>query len=119
MLYAKTPSLYSSKYSFLDDIVKKLKQTRKSAGNISYRKFGTSETLRNEVVVVNSENVKCISDHIPKHLKPINNKQLGYYLAGLIDGDGHFSRALQLVIVFSSPDAFLAYYLKEKLGYGM
>jgi hypothetical protein len=51
-------------------------------------------------------------------LKPLNNEQLGYYLAGLIDGDGHFSKALQLVLVFSSSDAFLAYYLKERLGYG-
>jgi len=51
-------------------------------------------------------------------LKPLNNEQLGYYLAGLIDGDGHFSKAQQLIIVFSSPNAFLAYYLKEKLGYG-
>jgi hypothetical protein len=51
-------------------------------------------------------------------LKPLNNEQLGYYLAGLIDGDGHFSKAQQLVITFSSPDAFLAYYLKKRLGYG-
>ena len=76
---------------------------------------GTSETLRNGVVV-NSEHVKHISKHVPKHLKPVNNEQLGHYLAGLIDGDGHFSKAQQLVIVFSFPDAFLAYYLKEKLG---
>ena len=59
-----------------------------------------------------------MSDHVPKHLKPLNKEQLGYYLAGLIDGDGHFSKAQQLVITFSSPDAFLAYYLKERLGYG-
>lgn len=51
-------------------------------------------------------------------MKPLNNEQLGYYLAGLIDGDGHFSKAQQLVITFSSPDAFLAYYLKGRLGYG-
>jgi len=51
-------------------------------------------------------------------LKPFNNEELGYYLAGLIDGDGHFSKAQQLVIVFSSSDAFLAYYLKGKIGYG-
>ena len=117
MLYAGTPSLYSSKYSPLNDIVKKLERWRKSAGNILYIKNGTSETLRNGVVV-NLENVKRVSDHVPKHLKPLNNEQLGYYLAGLIDGDGHFSKAQQLVIVFSSPDAFLAYYLKAKLGYG-
>ncbi|EUC39977.1 hypothetical protein COCMIDRAFT_41619 [Bipolaris oryzae ATCC 44560] len=87
------------------------------AGNILYMKNGTSEALR-DGVVVNLENVKRVSDHVPKHLKPLNNEQLGYYLAGLIDGDGHFSKAQQLVITFSSPDAFLAYYLKGRLGYG-
>lgn len=117
MLYAGTPLLYSSKYSPLNDIVKKLEQWRKSAGNILFIKNGTSETLR-DGVVVNLENVKRVSNHVPKHLKPLNNEQLGYYLAGLIDGDGHFSKAQQLVITFSSPDAFLAYYLKERLGYG-
>ena len=111
------PLRYSSKYSLLNDIVKKLEQWRKSAGNIIYIKNGTSETLR-DGVVVNLENIKRVSDHVPKHLKPLNNEQLGYYLAGLIDGDGHFSKAQQLVITFSSPDAFLAYYLKERLGYG-
>ena len=115
--YAGTASPYSDKYSILNDTVKKLKQRSKSAGNILTITNGTSETLR-DGVVVNSENVRRVSDHVPKHLKPLNNKQLGYYLAGLIDGDGHFSKAQQLVIVFSSPDAFLAYYLKEKLGYG-
>jgi len=117
LLYAGTASLLSSKYSLLNDKVKKLEQRSKSAGNILNIKNGTSETLRDEIVV-NSENLKPISDHVPKHLKPLNNEQLGYYLAGLIDGDGHFSKALQLVIVFSSSDAFLAYYLKERLGYG-
>ena len=117
LLYAETPSLDSSRYSLLNDIVKKLEQWRKSAGNILYIKNGTSETLR-DGVVVNLENVKRVSDRVPKHLKPLNNEQLGHYLAGLIDGDGHFSKAQQLVITFSSPDAFLAYYLKERLGYG-
>lgn len=97
--------------------MKKLEQRRKSVGNLFYIKIGTSETIR-DGVVVNLENVKRVSNHVPKHFKPLNNEQLGYYLAGLIDGDGHFSKAQKLVIVFSSPDAFLAYYLKEKLGYG-
>jgi hypothetical protein len=115
--YAGTASIHSSKYSILNDTVKKLEQTSKSAGNILNLKNETSETLR-DGIVVNSENVKPISNHVAKHLKPINNEQLGHYIAGLIDGDGHFSKAQQLVIVFSSLDAFLAYYLKEKLGYG-
>ena len=110
--------------------MKKLKQRSKSAGNISLQGIttidGTSETLRNGVVVKepsdlaegggSTENVKHISRHVPKHLKPVNDEQLGHYLAGLIDGDGHFSKAQQLVIVFSSKDAFLAYYLKQRLG---
>jgi hypothetical protein len=119
LLYAGTTSLQSFKYSIDYDIVKKLKQRSKSAGNISLlltnTRNGTSETLRNGLVV-NSEHVKNISEHVPKHIKPLNNNQLGHYLAGLIDGDGHFSQAQQLVIAFSSSDAFLAYYLKEKLG---
>ena len=122
MLYAGTTSLQSYKYSIVNEIVKKLKQRSKSAGNILFFETrienGTSETLRNGVVV-NSEHVKHISKHVPKHLKPLNNEQLGHYLAGLIDGDGHFSKAQQLVIVFSSPDAFLAYYLKNRIGYGV
>lgn len=116
LLYAGTTSICSFKYSIHKDIVKKLKRWSKSAGNI-YIINGTSETLR-DGIVVKSENVKPISIHVPKHLKPLNNEQLGHYLAGLIDGDGHFNKIPQLVLVFSAPDAFLAYYLKEKLGFG-
>ena len=56
--------------------------------------------------------------HVPKHLKPISDDQFGHYLAGLIDGDGHFSSKQQLIIVFSSADVALAYYIKERLGFG-
>ena len=128
--------------------VKKLKQWSKSAGNnisntisntlfmmlmpwfsflqqmkkrrsISNRKqnVGTSETLRNETTV-NTEKTKNISIHVPKHKKPVNDTGLGYYLAGLIDGHGHFSSKQQLVIAFNSLDISLAYYLKKEIGYG-
>ena len=113
LLYAGTTSIFSFKY--LNDIVKKLKRWSISAGNIL--KNVISETLCNEVVV-NSENIKPISVHVPKHLKPVNNDQFGHYLAGLIDGDGHFSSRQQLIIVFHLLDASLAYYIKKKLGYG-
>lgn len=116
LLYAGTPSLYSSKYSSLNGTVKKLEQWRKSAGNILNIKNGTSETLRNGIVV-NLENVKRVSNHLPRHLKPLNNEQLGHYIAGLIDGASYF-KSQQLVLSFNSSDAFLAYYLKEQLGYG-
>jgi len=39
-------------------------------------------------------------------------------LAGLIEGDGHFSKQQQLIIAFNSLDISLAYFIKSKLGYG-
>lgn len=115
MLYAGITSITSFKYFVLNNIVKKLKQWSKSVSN--KLRFGTSETLRNEIVLT-TENIKPISIHVPKHLKPINDNQFGHYLAGLIDGDGHFSSKQQLVIVFNSLDASLAYYIKKRLGFG-
>lgn len=134
LLYAGTTSNYSFKYSLtvlsyktLISIVKKLKQWSKSAGNnilysiiytlLTIYNVGTSETLRNETIL-KTETVKSISIHVPSHLKPINDSQLGHYLAGLIDGDGHFSSKQQLVIAFNSSDSSLAYYLKKQIGYG-
>ena len=137
LLYAGTTSIYSFKYSLpvlyteaAISKVKKLKQWSKSAGNNYFNcigiithmmlfkyNVGTSETLRNEIIV-NTETIKSISIHVPTHKKPANDMQLGHYLAGLIDGDGHFSSKQQLVIAFNSLDASLAYYLKKKIGYG-
>ena len=98
-------------------IVTKLKQRSQSAGNFAYfSDESTSETLRNKSELPNS--CKKVSVHEPIHSNPLTDNEFGHYLAGLIDGDGHFSKAQQLVITFSSPDAFLAYYLKERLGYG-
>jgi hypothetical protein len=48
----------------------------------------------------------------------LNDDQFGHYLAGLIDGDGHFSTQQQLVIVFSAPDVSLAYFIKSRIGFG-
>jgi hypothetical protein len=142
LLYAKTTSISSFKYSLLIDIVKKLKQRSILAGDIFYNKLlknffynkllkiliskeinifylenETSETLINEIIK-DSKNIKLISINKPKHLKPLNNYQFGHYLAGLIDGGGHFSSKQELIIVFHSLDASLAYYLKEQLGFG-
>ena len=116
LLYAGTTSL-SFKYSTLIVIVKKLKQWSISAGNITYLiSNGTSETLRSETV--DAENINPVSVHVPTHLKPANDHQFGHYLAGLIDGDGHFSSKQQLVIVFHSLDVSLAYYIKKRLVFG-
>lgn len=120
LLYAKKSSLISFKYSsyYLKDIVTKLKQWRQLAGNYIIN-IRSSETLRNDKLVnIINENIKNISIHNTTHLKPSNDYDFGYYLAGLIEGDGHFNKQLQLVIVFSDKDVSLAYFIKSYLGFG-
>ena len=101
-------------------IVTKLKQRSQSAGNFAYfSDESTSETLRNKSELPNS--CKKVSVHEPIHSKPLTDNEFGHYLAGLIDGDGHFSKtatATQLVIVFNQLDASLAYFIKGRIGYG-
>ena len=108
------------------DIVKKLKQWSQSAGNALFSSFhwivkkeqiksGTSETTRN-----NTEYIKNISIHVPKHLKPLNDEQLGHYLAGLIDGDGCFLVSKKgyasLEIVMETRDKHCLYQIKQRFG---
>ena len=76
----------------------------------------SSETLRNKSVMPNTG--KKVSVHVPLHSKPLSDNDFGHYLAGLIDGDGHFSKAPQLVIVFNKLDASLPYFIKSRIGYG-
>jgi hypothetical protein len=118
LLYAGIIS-FSFKYSNLILNIKKiivtiLKQRNQSAGNfiLFTKNKNTSETLCSNSII------KKISVHVPTHLKPINNNEFGHYLAGLIDGDGHFSNQKQLIIVFNEQDASLAYFIKNKIGYG-
>ena len=122
LLFAGKASLTVLNTPFFKNTVKKLKQWSQSAGNqfnLSIVKLRTSETLRNEIVnTVFFEKIKPISVHVPKHLKPISDEQFGHYLAGLIDGDGHFSSKQQLIIVFDILSISLAYYIKERIGYG-
>lgn len=70
------------------------------------------------ILGVSEENIKKVSIHVPTHLKPCNDIQFGYYLAGLIDGNGHFNNQQQLIIVFNLLDISLAYYIKSYLKYG-
>jgi len=96
-------------------IVTKLKlgNRNKSAGNFVYNFYKrTSETLSNKAII------KKISVHVPTHLKPITDNDFGHYLAGLIDGDGHLSKTPQIIIVFNSRDASLAYFIKSRIGFG-
>uniref|UniRef100_UPI0028E0A436 hypothetical protein n=1 Tax=Perenniporia fraxinea TaxID=1350006 RepID=UPI0028E0A436 len=79
----------------------------------------TQEELSNhsQDLNINSENMTSVSEHVPKHLKPANDTEFGHYLAGLIDGNGTFSKYCAS-IAFSELDASLAYYIKGRLGYG-
>jgi hypothetical protein len=51
------------------------------------------------------------------YLPLLSDNNFGHYLAGLIDGDGYFSKK-QLVIVFSSSDLILAEFLQKRLNSG-
>lgn len=60
-----------------------------------------------------------VSIHKPKTTKPNNIVDFGFFLAGLIDSDGHFSKIPQLVVCFHEKEIHVPYYLKKKLGYGI
>lgn len=80
-------------------------------------------TLNNSSILRRSsetlcENLKHLNIHKPKHIKPISDEEFGSYLAGLIEGDGHFSNQNQLIISFHIQDIRLAYFIKSRLGYG-
>ena len=59
-----------------------------------------------------------VPDHVPTRTQPEDDNSFGHYLAGLIDGGGHFSTQQQLVITFHAHDAPLAYYVKSRLNCG-
>jgi hypothetical protein len=70
--------------------------------------------------VEGGEKVKIISDHLPIYKKPVSDEEFGYYLAGLIEGDGYINKkAINLTISFHRLDAPLAYYIKKRIGYGV
>lgn len=58
-----------------------------------------------------------ISDHLDKHRKPETIEELGYYLAGLIEGDGYIGDN-RIEIAFHMDDISSAYYIKKRIGYG-
>lgn len=61
----------------------------------------------------------AISIHRPRTLKLNKSSNFYYFLAGLIDGDGHFSKIPQLVICFAEKDVHVAYFLKKQIQYGI
>lgn len=60
---------------------------------------------------------KGISEHRPLYKRYNNDELLGYYLAGLIEGDGHIGLR-NITIAINYKDIKNAYYLKKLIGYG-
>jgi hypothetical protein len=61
-----------------------------------------------------------LSVHRPKSepYQHTDRARLGYFLAGLIDSDGHIDKQPQLVIAFHSLEVGCAYWVKSAIGYG-
>ena len=60
-----------------------------------------------------------ISIHRPITLRHKSIQNFSFFLAGIIDGDGHFSKIPQLVIYFHEKDIYVAYFLKKRIQYGV
>lgn len=60
---------------------------------------------------------KIISEHRSAYNKLKDDESLGYYLAGLIEGDGNISIRI-ITISINYKDIKNAYYLKKLIGYG-
>ena len=73
---------------------------------------GSSETVRKN---------SSLSVHCPQHSRPTTDKEFGYYLAGLIEGDGSIvvsKDKAYIFICFHLKDVSTAYYIKKRLGFG-
>lgn len=88
----------------------KIYQIGQSAGKKSCLTSLSSETTRE---------TKPISVHSPFHKKlhQFSKEQIGFYMAGLIDGKGNISKK-SMNISFHLKDISLAYQIKSVVGYG-
>lgn len=89
----------------------KLSKIKQSAGNI----YSSNNVIIQQNASVDADS--HISDHYGPHRKFDQDKEFGYYLAGLIEGDGHFSER-KLEIVQHEKDISLAHILKTRIGFG-
>lgn len=88
--------------------------SRQSAGNFSFSAKATAVTKN---TYNKYTDLPSISEHVPKHKSILTKDELGYFLAGLIEGDGWFGKK-QLHIIFAEKDISLAYWIKKQIGYG-
>lgn len=103
-------SYYSSKPTNVEDenLEKKLNDYR-------------LDLVKNHIKIENEEKeeiLNFVSDHI-KNTKEllVEDLHFGYYLAGLIEGDGCFERN-RLTICYHEKDVAAAYWLKKRIGFG-
>ena len=85
-----------------------------SAGNFS---FSTKATAGTKNTYNNYINLPKISEHVPNHNTKLTDNEFGYFLAGLIEGDGWFDKK-EVHIIFAESDTPLAYLIKKRIGYG-
>ena len=85
-----------------------------SAGNYT---ISTKATASTKNTYTHYKNLPKISEHVPKHISNLSDTDLGYFLAGLIEGDGWFG-VKELHIIFNEKDISLAYFIKKRIGYG-
>jgi hypothetical protein len=106
-----------SKPNLIKNISSLEKDKKESAGN----PFTLCLNNKSEVdfdfdsSLIDSDNF--ISDHLKKHKKPYTDEEFGYYLAGLIEGDGYIGEN-RIEIAFHIADISSAYYIKKRIGYG-
>ena len=94
--------------------LKQIKMPEQSAGNFS---FSTKATAQTKNIYNSYTKLSSISEHVSKHKSKLTDTDFGYFLAGLIEGDGWFGKK-QLHILFAKKDTSLAYYIKKRIGHG-
>lgn len=114
LLYAGNPLISNPLVSFTFGKIYLLNKEGRSAGNFG---FSTKATASTENTYNKYTSLSKLSEHIRKVNKDLNQDELGYFLAGLIEGDGWFGKN-ELQIVFAESDISLAYYIKKQIGYG-
>ena len=90
------------------------KLPEQSAGNFS---FSAKTSVYTKNTYNSYKNLPLISVHVAKHKSNLNDEEFGYFLAGLIEGDGWFGKK-ELHIIFAQSDISLAYYIKKRIGFG-
>lgn len=90
---------------------------KKSADNpLVQPKIDKTEKISNFEEQIISDDL-FISDHLKKENKPKNEIEFGYYLAGLIEGNGNIQEN-RIELEYNKEDISSAYYIKKRIGYG-